>query len=125
VLHHLARARRTRREHQAILAALAGYSPPPLPVVAVLVRVGWNRLDVDGLVASAKGPIDALAQWLGVDDRDPRLRWHLAQSITRERRFARGRWGAAAELRIVVREWEPRDGDDSLRVLADRLGGVP
>jgi hypothetical protein len=82
------------------------------------VRVGWNRLDVDGLVASVKGPIDALARWLGVDDRDPRLRWHLAQSVTRERRFAQGRWGAASALRIVVRPWRPDDGDDPLRVLA-------
>ncbi len=118
--HHLARARRTRREHESILAALTAYSPPPLPVVVLLVRVGWNRLDVDGLVASVKGPIDALARWLGVDDRDPRLHWHLMQSITRERRISRrtGRREAAAELRIVVRPWRPHDGDDPLRVLA-------
>ncbi len=117
--HHLARARRTRREHEIILAALTAYSPLSLPVVVLLVRVGWNRLDVDGLVASVKGPIDALAQWLSVDDRDRRVRWRLAQATTRERRFARGRWGAASALRIVVRPWQPSDGDDPLRVLAE------
>jgi hypothetical protein len=73
---------------------------------------------VDGLVASVKGPIDALALWLGVDDRDPRLHWHLGQRITRERRLVRGRSVAAASLRIVVHPWTPDDGSDPLRVLA-------
>jgi hypothetical protein len=121
--HHLARARRTRQEIAAVLGALVGYRSPPLPVVVLLVRVGWNRLDVDGLVASVKGPIDALARWLGVDDRDPGLHWHLAQQVTRERRFVRGsighgRWETACALRIVVRPRQPGDGDDPLRVLA-------
>ena len=61
--HPLARARRTRREIAAVLEALKGCTPPPLTAVALLMRVGWNRLDVDGLVASMKGPIDALARW--------------------------------------------------------------
>jgi hypothetical protein len=82
------------------------------------MRTGWNRLDVDGLVSSMKGPIDAVAAWLGVDDRDPRLRWQLAQSITRKRRCKRGRWGAACALDIVVRPWKPSDGADLLRVLS-------
>ncbi len=121
--HHLARARRTRQEIAAVLGALTGLEPPPLPVVALLVRVGWNRLDVDGLVASVKGPIDALARWLGVDDRSPLARWQLAQSVTRATRVVTQRRGlrrpeAAASLRIVVRPWRPDDGDDPLRVLA-------
>jgi hypothetical protein len=122
--HHLARARRTRREIAAVLGALGGRTPPPLPVVVLLVRVGWNALDVDGLVASVKGPIDAIARWLGVDDRDQRLHWHLAQQFTRKRRIERSsRTGAdarvaAALLHIVVRPWQPSDGDDSLRVRA-------
>jgi hypothetical protein len=116
--HPYARARRTRREIAAVLGALGGHSPPPLPAVVLLVRIGWNRLDVDGLVASVKGPIDALARWCALDDRDPRLRWHLAQSITRERRFVRGRWQTACALRIVIRSWQPSDSDDPLRVLA-------
>jgi hypothetical protein len=118
-----ARARRTRREHSAVLAALAGQSPPPLPAVFVLVRVGWNRLDVDGLVACVKGPIDALAKWTGVDDRDRRLFWRLAQETTRVRRVGRDGMGyarieTACELRLTIRPWRPEDGDDPLRVLA-------
>lgn len=106
-----------------MLDALEGRTPPALPAVLLLVRVGWNRLDVDGLVACVKGPIDALARWCGVDDRDRRLFWRLAQSVTRERRFARdgmgrGRWETACELRILVRPWQQSDADDPLRVLA-------
>jgi hypothetical protein len=120
--HPLGRARRTRREIAAILGALARHTPPPLPAVVLLVRVGWNRLDVDGLVASVKGPIDALARWFEVDDRDPGLRWHLAQETTRERRLVRdgighARWETACLVRIVVRAWQPSDGTDPLRVL--------
>jgi hypothetical protein len=123
--HHLARARRTRREIGAVLAALESYEPPPLEggVVVVLVRVAWNRCDVDGLVASMKAPIDAIASWLRVDDRDARVRWHLAQSITRAKRNAatgrmKGYDVPAAELRVVIRAWRRRDGTDPLRVLA-------
>jgi hypothetical protein len=127
--HPFTRARRTRREIAAVLEALARHPPPQLPAVFVLVRVGWNRLDVDGLVACAKGPIDALAQWAGVDDRDPRLLWRLAQSVTRERRFVRdgrgrGRWETACEVRLTVRAWRPEDGDDPLRVLAVAPPGI-
>jgi hypothetical protein len=129
--HWRARARRTQREHAAVLGALAGLEAPSLPVVVELTRVGWNTLDVDGLVASVKGPIDALAQWVGVDDRDRRLHWHLAQAITRETRMVRHartlRSEVAALLRIVVRPWQPSDGSDPLRVLAAAppASGVP
>jgi len=124
--HPMSRARRTRREIAAVLQGVAGRTPPPLPVVLVLVRVGWNLLDVDGLVACVKGPIDALTRhWLGVDDRDRRLFWRLAQSTTRERRLVRGVREAAATLRIVVRPWRCEDGDDPLRVLARVPGAAP
>jgi hypothetical protein len=116
--HPFARARRTRREIGAVLKGVAGHTPPSPPVVFELTRTGWNRLDPDGLVAALKAPIDALAKWIGADDRDRRLFWRLAQSVTREVRCCRGRREAAASLRIVVRPWRPTDGDDPLRVLA-------
>jgi hypothetical protein len=122
--HWRSRARRTSREIAAVLGALEGHPPPALPVVIELTRTGWNRLDpADGLCGAVKAPIDALAAWLGVDDRDRRLYWRLAQSVTRETRLVhigRGlRREATASLRIVVRPWQPSDGDDPLRVLAE------
>ena len=118
--HPLTRARRTRREINAVLKGLVGHKPPPLPVVFDLCRTGWNALDPDGLVASMKAPIDALAEWLGVNDRNRRLYWRLSQAVTREKRVSRrtGRWEAAASLRIVVRRWLACDGDHRLCVLA-------
>jgi hypothetical protein len=87
--HPFSRARRTRREIAAVLGALKGHTPPPLPVVFELTRTGWNALDPDGLVAALKAPIDALARWLGVDDRDLRLFWRLSQAVTRQTRIGR------------------------------------
>ena len=117
--HPLARARRTRREIDAVLMGLAKHAPPPLPVVFELTRTGWNALDPDGLVAALKAPIDALARWVHVDDRDRRLFWRLSQGVTRATRVGRnGRREAAASLRIVVCPWQPSHGDDPLCVLA-------
>ncbi len=116
--HPLARARRTRREIAAVLAELAACSPPSLPVLVEMNRVGWNALDPDGLVAACKAPIDAVARWLKVDDRDRRLRWRLSQSITREVRVSRtGDREAMSSLWIKVRRWSEADGDDWLRVV--------
>jgi len=122
--HHYTRRRRVAREIAAVLAALQPFKPPPLPVTILLVRVGWNRLDADGLVGACKSAgLDAVSTWLGVDDRSPLLHWHLAQTVTRGRRFVRdsqgyGRWETACMLRVEVRSWHPEDSDDELRVLA-------
>jgi len=119
--HWRARARRVHRELGAVTTALAGREPPSLPVTIELHRVGWNYTDADGLVGALKSPIDAVAEWLGVDDRDRRLHWRLSQSTTRAIRLVnRGHWRnvreTAGELRIVVRPWTPEDGEDALRV---------
>jgi hypothetical protein len=122
--HWRARARRVQREIGTVRAALAAYAPPALPVLVTIERAGWNALDPDGLVGAAKsGCIDAVAAWLGADDRDRRIHWHLSQRLTRERRFVRdgrghGRWETACEVRLTIRAWRPEDGDDPLRVLA-------
>ena len=121
-----ARASRVRREIRAVWRALGGHAPPPLPVTIELHRVGWNRLDpLDGLPSSAKAPLDAIAAWLGVDDRDPRLHLRMSQSVTREMRTARIAPGrlrreANAYLTIRVRPWRAADGRDALRVLGRR-----
>ena len=121
--HHFARARRTSREIGAVLDALTGHTPPELPVTIELHRVDWNPLDPDGLVGALKCALDAVAQWLCVDDRDRRLHWRLSQGTTRETRMVRyGRGGMsvrrepASSLAIVIRPWRACDGRDALRV---------
>jgi hypothetical protein len=79
--------------------------------VVALHRKGWNKLDTDGLVTANKHVRDAVADWLGEDDRSTRIRWVLSQEITRERRTVEQLLGgrlvglrteAAATVRVEV-----------------------
>lgn len=80
-----ARRARSRGQRAAVHKALAPYEPPALPVEILLTRTGWNHLDEhDNLRLACKSVVDQVAEWLGVDDRDPRIRWMYAQKVTRE-----------------------------------------
>jgi hypothetical protein len=120
--HWRVRARRVERERLIVGVALARHVPLALPVTVELHRVGWNPADCDGLVGAMKVPIDAIAQWLGVDDRDRRVHWRLSQSVDRTiprgARLVRGKttYVRSAELRIVVRPWRVEDGEHALVV---------
>ena len=71
---------RGRREKAVVGAALRGHKPPALPVVVTITRVSPGRLDDDGATASAKHVRDAVAEWLGCDDGDPRVTWAVVQA---------------------------------------------
>jgi hypothetical protein len=120
--HWRVRARRVERERLVVGVALATFAPPALPITVELHRVGWCAADPDGLVGCMKVPIDAIAQWLGVDDRDRRAHWRLSQSVDRTiprvARLVRGKttYVRSAELRITVRPWTPEDGEAALVV---------
>ena len=77
------RYRRSRAQKRTVAGVLAieGIlkSPLPPPVVVTLTRVGGRRLDDDNLRGALKYVRDALAEWLGVDDRDPRVAWRYDQ----------------------------------------------
>lgn len=49
------------------------------PLEVVLTRVASRELDDDNLRGALKHVRDGLAELLGVDDRDPRVRWQYAQ----------------------------------------------
>jgi hypothetical protein len=49
------------------------------PVTITITRRGGRRMDDDGLTASAKHVRDGIADWLGIDDGDPRLTWVVKQ----------------------------------------------
>jgi hypothetical protein len=65
----------------ATKAAVRRELPPapfdwPRPVRVRLTRCGGKRLDKDNLARSFKAVQDVLAEWLGVDDGDPRaVQW--------------------------------------------------
>lgn len=80
--HYRVRAKRAKEHHAVVggtLRVMAG-APPRLPCRVVITRVAPRALDQgDNAQSSAKHARDAVAKWLGVDDRDPRVEWVVAQ----------------------------------------------
>jgi len=66
---------------RSALASLYGKRGTMLdgPLVVTIVRIAPTRLDSDNLVGSAKHIRDGVADALGIDDRDPRVTWHVEQ----------------------------------------------
>jgi hypothetical protein len=77
--HPGSRARRVRAERAAVREAVAGSKLPPGPWLVRLVRLAPRRLDDDNATASMKAVRDEVAAWLGVDDRDSRVRFVVEQ----------------------------------------------
>lgn len=74
------RASRVRKERSDTAWILRAVQRPALPCVVTMTRVApSNGLDCDSLPASCKGIRDEIAKWLGVDDRDPRVKWEYEQ----------------------------------------------
>lgn len=68
---------------------------PPFPLVVHLERhAPSSGLDDDGLQASLKSVRDQVAEELGVDDRDPRVRWTYGQR--------RSPWGVLITIRSAT-----------------------
>ena len=44
-----------------------------------ITRVAPRGLDTDNLAGALKACRDGVADWLGIDDRDPRVTWHVRQ----------------------------------------------
>lgn len=53
--------------------------PPKPPIVITITRVAPGALDSDNLASSAKHVRDGVADWLGLNDNDKRLRWEYSQ----------------------------------------------
>ena len=78
--HHMVRCRRVKSEREATAWAFMGQRVPDLPVDVALTREAARTMDTDGLAASFKGVRDQVAEWLGLDDADPRVSWSYAQA---------------------------------------------
>ena len=77
--HWAEKARRVKMQRNVVRWSLTGRKPPALPCTVRLVRVGPRDLDLDNLIGGGKAIRDQIAEWLGVDDADPRVTWEYAQ----------------------------------------------
>jgi hypothetical protein len=81
--HWRAKAARVKRERHATTVALwtqvGRACPLPPPLVVTITRVAPRALDDDNAVGAAKHVRDAVAAWLAIDDRDPRVTYVVRQ----------------------------------------------
>lgn len=69
--HHHAKARRVKSERQYVAWALLGKPKPEVPCTVRLIRASPSHIptDDDNLVGALKAVRDAVADWLGIDDK--------------------------------------------------------
>jgi len=70
-------AKQQRRNTAAILARTM--NAIDLPVIVKLTRIGKGTLDDDNNVSAFKHIRDGVADFMGIKDNDPRVRWQYAQ----------------------------------------------
>ncbi len=105
--HWSKRAKRAKEQRGlvALLLRAKGTSPRPLTAysldtegrrvpsrVVTLTRIAPRELDDDNLRGAMKACRDGVADWLGVDDRDPRVEWRYEQTK-----------GSSYAVRVIVR----------------------
>lgn len=76
--HWAAKARRVKSHRQEALAIPKALLCEP-PCVVTLTRIAPRSLDTDNLQSGFKALRDGIADRLGVDDKDPRVRWEYQQ----------------------------------------------
>lgn len=89
-------AKRAASQRRTVGLVLRTRRPVAVPCVVTITRIAPCQLDNDNLARAAKAVRDEVARWLGVDDRDVRVVWHVAQAKGRPREYA---------VRIAVRPW--------------------
>jgi hypothetical protein len=105
------RGRRERSKDQRcrVHNALAPYAVPRFEAYEITIhRIGWNAMDAhDSLRSASKSVADQIAEWIGLDDADPRITWLYSQEITRETELVQTPKGTVRQsvnrLRIEIR----------------------
>lgn len=92
--HHMAKARRAKAHRNAAWLTMKATGMPPAPPLTVtMTRQSVGTLDTDNLANSLKSARDGIADWLGLDDGDPRITWVYAQEKAK-----RGSFGLIVEV---------------------------
>jgi hypothetical protein len=92
--------RAAQRKHTwANMCAEGGFNlKKPLPSLTItLTRISPGRVSDEAIAATLKAVRDGVADWLGIDDDDPRLTW-----IYRQEKGAAKRKGKPAEYAVRV-----------------------
>jgi hypothetical protein len=105
------RRTRSRDQRRRTFDALSPFEPPPGPWEVTVHKVGWASLDAhDSLRISVKSVVDQIADWLGVDDSDPRVTWLYSQEVTRKTEIVQTPRGRVSQsinrVRVAVRTRE-------------------
>jgi hypothetical protein len=88
--------RNTSHRSAAYFALKSSKIKAELPAVVTLTRVAPRELDGDNLQGGMKSVRDGVADWFGVDDRDPRIKWDYGQRKGDVREYA-----AEVEVRLA------------------------
>lgn len=85
---HWMKKHRIAKGHRLACLAIPKMDGSWLPCVVTLTRIAPRELDDDNLTSSTKSVRDSVADRLGVDDRDPRVRWEYGQERGGVREYA-------------------------------------
>lgn len=77
--HWRTRAGRAKLHRATAKAVMRAHKPPALPITVTLTRISPRSLDDDNLAAAFKACRDGVADWLGLPDNHPGIRWQYAQ----------------------------------------------
>jgi hypothetical protein len=80
-------ARLSTRLH-TLYAPIAEFIVGGAPLRVTITRIAPRDLDDDNLAGSGKHVRDGIADALGIDDRDPRVKWAYAQERGKPREYA-------------------------------------
>lgn len=83
--HWAVKARRTKQHRHLACALVPGHA---LPCVVTLTRIAPRALDDDNLRSGLKAVRDGVADRLGIDDRDPRVKWRYGQRPGKAKQYA-------------------------------------
>lgn len=90
--HWTKKAKRAAAQRGAVLLSLrcswGRATPFDNETTVTLTRVAPRKLDDDNLRGALKSSRDAVAEWLGIDDRDPRCEWLYDQSRGATKEYA-------------------------------------
>lgn len=86
--HWAARYRRRSKQREALAWLLKSKPKPKPPADVFLTRIAPRKLDTDNLASAFKALRDQLADWLGIDDGDPCVKWHYDQRKGEPKEYA-------------------------------------